>query len=348
MSLRKHLRRWPALPALAALAVALTSAACAPAQPGDSGQKPTIRLADTQFESLWINNAIAKFVIEKGYGYPVETVEMTTPIMQVSLARGDVDVMMELWQQNWIDNYNEEVSAGNIVNLGPTYEGGPQFFIIPKWVADEHNIQTVFDMKDHWDLFKDPEDPHKGAFINCIIGWQCAEINRAKLKAYGLDEYYNIVSPGSSGAMEAALAGAQMRRDPVFGYYWAPTALMGRFQWHILEEPPYTEACWEEVVKGQNDPSYTPKEACAYETLPVDKGIHKDLPDKAPDVVELLKKMVIGLQPINETAAWAQENDIQGDWEKAAVHYLRTYEDRWKTWMPEEHYQKVKEALDQM
>ena len=29
--------------------------------------KPTIRLTDTQFESLWINNAIAKFIIENDY-----------------------------------------------------------------------------------------------------------------------------------------------------------------------------------------------------------------------------------------------------------------------------------------
>jgi ABC-type proline/glycine betaine transport system substrate-binding protein len=33
--------------------------------------KPTIRFSDTQFESLWINNAIAQYVIKHGYGYPV-------------------------------------------------------------------------------------------------------------------------------------------------------------------------------------------------------------------------------------------------------------------------------------
>ncbi len=48
------------------------------------------------------------------------------------------------------------------------------------------------------------------------------------------------------------------------------------------------------------------------------------------------------------TAAWAIDNDIQGDWEKAAIYYLQTYEDRWTSWMPSENADKVKEALAEM
>ena len=329
---------------LSVAALALVAMACTSEEEG----KPTIKLADTQFESLWINNAIVKFVVENAYGNPVETIEMSTPIMQFSLANGDVHLMMELWQQNMIDWYDEEIAAGNIINEGMTYEGGPQFFTIPQYVHDQYGIETVEDMKANWELFKDPEDPNKGIFINCIIGWQCGEINRAKFQSYGLDQYYNIISPGAAAAMDAALAGAQEKNEPVFGYYWAPTSLMGTYDWFILEEPEYTASCWKEVLKGRDDASYTPVEACAYETLPVEKGIHSSLPDLAPDVVEMLKKMNVGLQPINVTAAWAVDTDIQGDWEKAAVYYLENYEDRWITWMPNDKVQKVKDALADM
>ena len=314
-------------------------------QQSDTDPKPTIRFTDTQFESGWINNAIAQFIIEHGYGYPVESIEMTTPIAQVSLAKGDADVNMELWKQNIIDWYDEEVANGNIIDLGQTYEGGPQFFIIPQAVHEEYGIETVADMADHWQLFEDPEDPNKGVFINCIIGWQCAGINRAKLDTYGLDEYYNIISPGSSGAMEAALVGAVKKGQPVFGYYWAPTALMGAYDWHILEEPGYTEECWAEVIIGRDDPSYTPVEACAYETLPITKGINSAMLTKAPDIVVLLSRMNVGLQPINVTAAWAIEADIQGDWEKAAIYYLENYEDRWTSWVPEVKVDIIKAAV---
>ena len=311
---------------------------------GEEGPKPTIRISDQQFESLWINNAIFKFVVENGYGYPVETIELTTPLMQVALAQGDIDSNLEMWQQNFIDNYNEEIAKGSYVNLGPTYEGGPQFFIIPKATAEKYNIKTVDDMKKHWKLVEDPEDSSKGEFINCPIGWQCAEINRAKLQAYGLDEFYNIKSGGTAAALDAALVGAQKKGKAVFGYYWAPTSIMGAFEWTVLEEPPYTDSCWEEVSKGQNDDTYIPKEACAYETLPIDKAVHKGLLEKAPDVVAMMRKMNVGLQPINVTAAYTVEN-FETQWDKAAIYYLQNYEDRWTTWMPAENVKKVKEAL---
>jgi glycine betaine/proline transport system substrate-binding protein len=306
--------------------------------------KPTIRFSDTQFESLWINNAIAQYVIKHGYGYPVESVSLSTPLMQLALAEGDVEVNMEMWHQNFIVNYNEEIAKGSYVNLGPTYEGGPQFFTIPKATADEYNIVTVQDMKEHWALVTDPEDSTKGEFQNCPIGWQCAEINRAKLKAYGLLEFFNIKQGGTGAALDAALAGAQKKNKPVFGYYWAPTSIMGAYEWTVLEEPPYTEACWAEVAKGQNDIEYTAKEACAYETLPVDKAVHSSMLEIAPELVDLLKKMNIGLQPINVTAAYTSQN-FEGEWDKAAIYYLENYEARWTTWMPEENVKLVKAAL---
>ncbi len=331
-----------ALILVAVLALSIVLTGCAQEKPEG---KPTIKFADSQFESLWVNNATAKFIIEEGYGYPVETVEMTTPIMQTSLANGDIHVMMEMWQQNFIEWYDEAIAAGEIENLGPTYEGGPQFFMIPQWVHEEYGINTVFDMKDHWELFKDPEDTDKGLFINGVIGWQLTAINEVKMEAYGLTDYYNIVSPGSTGAMEAALAGPQKKRQPVFGYYWAPNALLGAYDWYILEEPEYDEVIWKKIDAAKDDRSLRPlEEATAYENLPVDKAINPSLRELAPDVVTMLGKMNMGVQPINVTAAWAVENEVQ-DWDLAAVYYLENYEDRWATWVTDEAYQKIKDAL---
>jgi ABC-type proline/glycine betaine transport system substrate-binding protein len=53
----------------------------------------------------------------------------------------------------------------------------------------------------------------------------------------------------------------------------------------------------------------------------------------------------VGLEPINETLAWAVENAIGDDWERAAVHYFRTYEDRWRGWVTPEAYERISEAL---
>jgi glycine betaine/proline transport system substrate-binding protein len=339
------LRHWKGyvVPLLILGSLLLVMTACA------GKEKPTLVFADTQFESLWINNAVAQFVLEHGYGYPVESVETTTPIAQASLAKGDVDIWMEGWEQNFLEWYDEQIAEGTIENLGMTYEGGPQFWIIPKWMSEQYNIKTVSDMKDPAiaKLVQDPEDSSKGLFINCMTGWQCAEINNVKFGAYGLDEYYNIMTPGSFGAELAAMGGPQKKNEPVFGYFWAPTPLMGMYDWHILEEPAYNDECWKKVAAAQEDHSLRPiDEACAYETLPINKLVNGELRDNAPDIIPVLEKMVVGLDPLNVVAAWAEENEIQ-DWNEAGIYYLQNYEERWKSWVSDDAYKKIKKALEE-
>ena len=94
------------------------------------GQRPTIRLSDEKFESQALNNAIARFVIEHGFGYQTETVVTTGLGMQDQLVKGDIDLEMEGWQHNRLQWYDDAIRNQKIENLGQTYESGPQFFII--------------------------------------------------------------------------------------------------------------------------------------------------------------------------------------------------------------------------
>ena len=313
---------------------------------GCGGGKPVIKLYDGQWESLSVNNAIFQFIAEEGYGYSVEVVVMKTFGMQNALPSGEIDLNLEGWQQNISDWYDQQIGQGNIVNLGMTYEGGPQFYIIPKSVAEESAIHSIEDMKDRWELFRDPQDSSKGVFYNCPIGSACTKLNRVKLEAYGLDRYYNLVSPDSLEALEAVLGRHQENGLAVFGYFWAPTALMGSYDWQVLEEPPHTDACRAKLAAAAEDQRpQTVDQGCAYENLPIDKLAHKDLPGKAPDLVAMLRNMNVGLEPLNKTLAWAVGNDVQGEWKRAAIHYLQNFEDIWTRWVPAHVAAKVKEAL---
>ena len=314
---------------------------------GCGGGKSTITLYDGQWESLWVNNAIFEFIAEEGYGFPVESVVQRTEVMRNSLPSGEVDLNLEGWQQNILDWYNEEIDRGRIVNMGMIYEGGPQFFIIPRWVADENDIKTVEDMQDHWELFQDTQDPNKGVFYNCPIGFACPKINEVKLEAYGLTRYYHLESAASNVALEATLARAQDNRQPVFGFFWEPNGLIGQYEWHVLEEPPYTADCAEKILAAVDDKSLRPLEqACAYETTPIDRLAHAGFESKAPELAKMLRNMVVGVEPLNETLAWAKDSQVE-EREKAAVYYLRTYEDRWKTWVTPEAHENIKEALEE-
>ena len=55
-------------------------------------------------------------------------------------------------------------------------------------------------------LFRDPEEPAKGRFYNCILGWNCEVVNTNKLKAYGLDGHFTNFRAGTGAALAAAIA----------------------------------------------------------------------------------------------------------------------------------------------
>jgi len=64
-------------------------------------------------------------------------------------------------------------------------------------------------------------------------------------------------------------------------------------------------------------------------------------------VVEMLERMNVGLEPLNDILGWADKNEVQ-DWEKAAIYYLQNYEDRWKTWVTPKAYERIKKALEEV
>lgn len=321
-------------------------------------EKKVVKFADTQFQSLWINNAIASFIVEKGYGYPVEMVEMTTPIFQQSIAKGDVDVMMEIWRTNILDWYNEVTKDGRMIDLGDTYEKSAQGFYIPRYLvegdekrgikAQAPDLKSVSDLPKYKHLFADPENPNKGLIVNCITGWQCAKINRIKVHAYGLDKHFNLQEPGAAAALDAAIAGAYQKGKPFLAYYWEPTWLAGTYDLILLKEPEYTKECndaIQEVLKDKTaDMSkVTPKAGCAYEIIGVHKGVSADFAKRAPEVVEMFKKMMVGTDAVNKTAAYMEANKVKAD--KAAIWFFENYQDRWRSWVPADVAAKLEQAL---
>lgn len=320
-------------------------------------KKDPIKIADLQWQSLWINNAIAGFIIEKGYGYPIETVEMTTPIMQQALVKGDVDVTMEMWTGNIADWYNQVVEEKKILDLGLVMDRTAQGWYVPAYVvkgdaergieASAPDLKSVADLKKYPTLFADPEEPSKGLLINCITGWECAKINRIKLHAYGLADLYNVQEPGASAALDAAIAGAYKRGKPFLAYYWEPTWLAGTYDMIMLEEPAYSPACNAEIQKALNDEiaidEATEAAGCGYEDAAVTKAVHPSLKDRAPEVVSFLEKMTLKTDVLNKLSAHMESEKASA--EETAIHFFKNYSEDWRSWLPADVAQKVEAAL---
>ena len=328
------------------------------AAPAESAQeKETIRIADVQWQTIWINNAIAKFIIENGYGYPAETIETTTAIAQQALVEGELDIHMELWRYNILDWYNEVTESGELIDLGETFEKSTQGWYVPRYVieGDEErgiepmapDLKSVYDLAQYKELFADPENPDKGLLINCITGWRCAGTNRAKVHAYGLADDYNTLEPGATAALDAAIAGAFKKGKPILAYYWEPTWLMGAYDMVQLEEPEWSLECDTDIqraISGEIEESEVSEVAgCAFLTYGIHKGVSNEFQDRAPELVEFLEAMFVGTDPLNKTAAYMTAEEASAD--EAALWYFANYQDDWREWLPDDIEANVEAAL---
>ena len=55
--------------------------------------------------------------------------------------------------------------------------------------------------------------------------------------------------------------------------------------------------------------------------------------------------MMVGPEPLDTTLARAIQNAVE-DWERAAIHYLQNYGDRWRTWVTPDAYDRISAALE--
>ncbi len=303
-----------------------------------------ITLYEGRWASLYLNNEIAEIIISKGYGYKTKKIEVVEAVLKEKLKNKDIDVVLEQWQQDMQDWFFDYLKEGILIDIGPIFKKGPQFFMIPKWVSEKYNIKTVFDLKTHWQIFATKENKTKGVFYNCVAGWECVKINNLKLKAYGLDKFFISVSPGSSKALETAFIMAQKNQTPILGYYWEPTTLMGMYDWYVLKEPKFDKKVWKDIFKAKNNPHLKITKACAYPNLPVNKTISKEMLNKAPDIVEMLTKMKMPLAVEERLLAW--HNKTNSSWHQTAIYFLKNNKNLWKQWVSSDALKNIREVLN--
>jgi len=303
--------------------------------------KDKIILVDSGWDSIRFHNSVARTIIEKGYGYPTEDIPASSASIVLGLKQGDIDIDMEWWISGAGEMYWEAIKEGSIIEASVNINDNAQGLYVPTYMikgdsergieATAPDLKTIFDLKNYWELFKDEEDTSKGRIYGAPPVWVTDEILRTKLKTYDMYEYYNYFSPGSDSALSAVIAGAYEKGDPIVAYYWEPTWLMGMLDMTLLEDEPYSDEKWN---NGK---------ACEFKPTDCVIAINKDLPTKAPEVVDFLKNYHTNSAMVNAALSYMRENE--SDSRDAAIWFLKTREDVWTKWVPEEIVDKVKEAI---
>ena len=102
------------------------------ATPAPPAPKDTIIFSDLNWTSAEVQNRIAQYIVEFGYGYPTDVVQGSTLPLFQGLRKGDTHVTMEIWLPNQAIGWTEAVELGEVVSVGKSLVGDWQStFVIP-------------------------------------------------------------------------------------------------------------------------------------------------------------------------------------------------------------------------
>lgn len=304
-----------------------------------------VTIANMNWQSAEVLASVDKIILTEGYGCNAElVVGDTVPTITSMIEKGQPDIAPEGWVDLLPDVVNRGLEEGKLVGAAVALsDGAVQGWWVPKYIVDANpDIKTIDDALKHKELFPDPEDASKGAVFNGPQGWGGTVVTTQLYKAYGGEAAgFTLVDTGSAAGLDGSIAKAYERKQGWVGYYWAPTALLGKYEMVKLGHGVEADAAeWKRcnTVADCPDPKKNDWPKDKVQTL-----VTKTFADRAGPAMDYLNKRAWTNDTVNKLMAWMTDNQASG--EEGAKHFLQENPDIWTTWVSPDVAEKVKSAL---
>ncbi|WP_028024008.1 ABC transporter substrate-binding protein [Enterovibrio calviensis] len=304
-----------------------------------------VTIADMNWNSATLIANIDRFILAEGYDCDAELVPGDTmPTGTSMIEKGEPDIAPEFWSNSLKAALDRGVEEGRLRFAGAVLsDGGEEGFWVPKFLVDKNpSLATIDGVIANRELFEHPEDPTKSAFYGCPAGWNCQISSGNLFTAMGLeDKGFELIDPGSGAGLSGSIAKAYERGEGWFGYYWAPTAVLGKYE---MVKVDFGSGIDEEHFKTcTTDADCLDPKVTMYPPSAVDTVITESFAQNSPQAVSYLSNRSFTNAELNGLLAWMEEN--QADGEIAAEYFLANHEDIWGSWVSADVAKKLKAAL---
>ncbi|ETW13785.1 glycine betaine/proline ABC transporter, periplasmic glycine betaine/proline-binding protein [Roseivivax marinus] len=308
---------------LSIAALGLSTLAAAPAFAQEDTSCGEVSITEMNWASGSVVTGVATFLMQQGYGCDVTVVPSSTNPAITSVAEsGEPDILTELWV-NAAPVYDRLEAEGKVEALtGVLSDGGVEGWWIPDYLLEAHpELATIEGVLENPELVGN-------RFHNCPDGWACKTVNNNNIRAAGLEEAgIEVFNHGSGETMATSIASAYENEEPWFGYYWAPTSVLGRYPMTRVDVGGYDEEAHDcNSTEDCADPQLS-----AYPNGKVLTVVTESFAEDEPEVVDMLRNLQFTNDQMNSILAWQQENSATA--EEAAVHFLQNYKDTWSSWL---------------
>ncbi len=300
-----------------ATAAAVTAGTSAYAECGE------VSITEMNWASSQIITEVSKFLMEQGYGCSVEKVPSATTTSVASLAEnGEPDIVTELWLNSTGAVYAKLEEEGKVKRLADVFDpGGVEGWWIPNYLAEAHPELTTIE-----GVLANP-DLVGGRFNNCPDGWGCRIVNDNLANALGMRDKLEVFDHGSGETLATSIAAAYENKEPWFGYYWGPTAVLGKYG---MTKVTIGDVDADIHTANQNADNANPG-VSDFPAAPVLTVATADLTERNPDVAELMSNVSFDIHLLSSVLAWKDANNASA--EEAAVYFLTNNSDVWSGWV---------------
>ena len=298
----------------------------------------TIAFGEPSWSSVKLQNRVAQYLAELGYGYSTSVESGSYQPLFEALRAGNIDVLMEVWSPSQEENLEEALAEGSVSSPGSSLGSDWQStFVIPKYLQEQYpDLDSVEDLKEeqYRTLFATDETDGKARLLSCPVGWNCAGVNAKQVEGYGLSDHVHIVNPASGEDLNADITEAYENEEPWLGFQWGTNSPALLFDLVRLEEPAYTDECWSTTM------------ACAYEDSTILIAVKAGLSESADDFVDMLTEWDFNVDGNYKPAFRWQAADPNANIEAAAMWWLRGNGDVWSEWVTSDASATIQSALD--
>jgi glycine betaine/proline transport system substrate-binding protein len=307
-----------------------------------------VTMAEMNWASAELMANIDKVILEEGYGCKVELVAgATMPSFTSMNEKGQPDVAAELWINAVRNPLNKAMKEGRLHSVveGPITELGEGWWIPPHTRKKHPELKTVLDILKRPDLFPHSEDKSKGAFVGCPAGWGCQLANNNLFRAFEMEKKgWVLVDPGSAAGLDGSMSKAAERGENWFGYYWAPTALIGKYNMVPLDfgVPFAGKENWDGCIAKAEQDCANPKPS-AWTKSEVHTVITDRFKKEGGAAVTYLTKRIVPGPVMNAMLVFMADQQAGGA--DAAVEFLKKHEAIWSKWVSSDAAKKIKKAL---
>ncbi|MEP3275025.1 MAG: glycine betaine ABC transporter substrate-binding protein [Stappiaceae bacterium] len=267
---------------------------------------------------------LIKVVIEEKLGGEADLVPGTNPVIFAAMdgGRGDIDVHPDVWLPNQKSLTDEYVDGKETVGLSEGAYEGRSGFCVPTYMAEKHNIKSVFDLgtPEAQALF-DSDGDGKGEIWVGASGWASTNVHKVKARDYGIDTF---LEPGTEDetVFYAKLKDMIANEKGAVFYCYKPHYVHALYDVTILEEPPHDPASYKIVQPDADADWFANSQIMSGDAVKSVRIAHsKSLDERAPEVAKFLDNIALNSDDVSQ---WTYEVVVNG---KDAADVVKSWVD---------------------